>query len=275
MAPIGFWDKSSAYFFLIFVSSIFLIISTFRPAMLDGVRTILENAFLPAIQAASLPVQNASSFVRDVSGLSVLQEKNAVLELENAKLKQWYHKAQLLEAQNESLKSLLNIKVNNVQSFVTARVVSDSGNAFVKTKLVNSGVQEGVQKNQAVLSEEGMIGRIIEANDHAARVLLLNDINSRVPVLIEGENYQAVLAGNNSSELELLHLPKGTNLKESSRIVTSGHGGILPYGLPIGRVVESQNGVYKVRLFADLAKAHFVKILSKPDNAGLQSLKSK
>ena len=142
--------------------------------------------------------------------------------------------------------------------YVTARVISDGGNAFVKTLLVSSGGLEGIKKNQAVLAGEGMIGRIIEAGNKASRILLMTDINSRIPVIIEGTNQKAILTGNNGKYPALKHLPKDSGLVEGARIVTSGDGGVFPFGLPIGTVIIGKNGDKFIQPYADMDRITYV-----------------
>jgi rod shape-determining protein MreC len=114
-----------------------------------------------------------------------------------------------------------------------------------------------------------MLGRVIEVGEKAARVLLLTDINSRVPVLIEGSNQKAILSGNNGDYLSLKHLPADSSLSEGGRIVTSGDGGIFPAGLPIGRVALNDNGKFIVKPYADLSRVSYVRIIKVPIDKNL------
>jgi len=126
----------------------------------------------------------------------------------------------------------MNIKVAPDHNFITARVIADSGNAFVKSLLVEAGSLDRVQKNYAVIAGEGLIGRVIEVGKNVSRILLVSDMNSRIPVLIENTSQHAVLAGGNETSPTLEHLPASSGVDVGARIVTSGHGGVFPAGIP-------------------------------------------
>ncbi len=257
-------------------SSIFLLISGFlllvtfiSPNILSGARVNVSEVFAPALSFVSRPFQNMADAVSGISGKAALKAENAKLQSENQRLREWYQTALMLQAENQSLQKLLNLKVPSEQKYVTARVISDSSNSFVKTLLVNSGYDDGVRKNQAALSGDGMIGRIIESGNNASRILLLTDINSRIPVIVEGTNQKAVLAGMNNNPPELRHLPKDSGINIGTRIITSGDGGVFPYGLPIGTVSKSEGGNYLIKPFANMDRITFVRVVDASLNPNL------
>lgn len=232
-------------------------------------RMSVADAMTPMIGAVSKPVQDAATFVRNISGLSELQGENERLQNENARLREWYQTALLLEAENKSLRELLNVKLEPQSSYITARILSDVGSAFAKSLLVDAGLGSGVKKNQPVISGEGLVGRVIEVGNKAARVLLITDINSRVPVLIEGSNQHAILAGHNEAVPTLSYLPPDTEIKQGARVVTSGHGGLFPQGLPVGKIVMGEDGAYGVELFADFNRMVYVRMVERPYDSNL------
>ncbi len=236
---------------------------------MGGIRLGVNDVITPALSVMSKPFQNMATAIGGVSGKAAMRAENIKLKAENQRLREWYQTALMLQAENQSLQKLLNLKINNDYKYVTARVVSDSGNAFVKTFLIGVGQKDGILKNQAVLAGEGMIGRIIETGHNAARVLLLNDINSRIPVIIEGTNQKAVLTGNNSDYPVLKHLPKDSGIVQGMRLVTSGDGGVFPYGMPIGRVFIDENNSPYVKPYADTNRITFVRVVDVPTNPNL------
>jgi rod shape-determining protein MreC len=127
--------------------------------------------------------------------------------------------------------------------------------------LLNVGRKAGVASGQAVVTGEGLAGRIAEVGEHSARVLFVTDVNSRLPVLIERTRERAILAGDNSPQLRLTLLQSVAGVQRGDRIVTSGHGGSFPVGIPIGEVVETGEGSVRVRPFADFSRLEFVRVV--------------
>lgn len=247
-----------------------MVFSGVRPDAVGGLRSGAADIFAPVLTVVSKPVQDAAAFVRDVSGIAGLQAENQLLREENIRLREWYQAAQLLEAENKSLRDLLNVKLDPQNTYITTRVMGDGGNAFVKSLLLAGGNRDGIKKNQAVLSGEGLIGRIIEAGSRSSRVLLITDINSRVPVLVEDSRQHAILAGTNGDMPRLEHLPPDSDIAIGARIITSGHGGIFPSGLPVGRVEMDAGGVPYVKLYADMAKLIHVRAVNLPEDPNLR-----
>ena len=244
------------------IAILLFLFSALRPDNMQSIRAGVSDAFAPLLVTVNAPIRTVADYARAISGLAALQEENARLSQENAKLREWYQRALVLQSENASLQTLLNIKLPSQNSFVTARIIADSGNAYAHTVLVLAGAADGVMKGQAVLSGDGLLGRVIETGDSTARVLLLSDINARVPVMVEGSNIRAMAAGNGGALPLLAHLPPDLVPQEGQRVITSGHGGLFPFGLPVGAVVKTANGAWAIRPFADIDRAAHVRIVS-------------
>jgi len=257
------------------LAAVMLLISMISPTLWSGPRVAVTDTLTPLIGFVGAPFRFLSESVSDMSGLTQIRAENARLKAENKQLHEWYQTAMLLRAENQSLKDLLNVIPEPDQSYISTRVIADSGSSFIKTVLIEAGLQNSVEEGQAVLGGQGMIGRVIEVGERASRVLLLSDINSHVPVVIEGANQRAVLAGTNEDLLVLIHLPPDVMVEKGARIVTSGSGGMFPTGLPIGEVVEVRNGIPLVHMFSDPYAAGYVQIVEKPQDPNVrQSIKS-
>jgi rod shape-determining protein MreC len=263
--------RGASLFFLSFSFGLFAL-SSISPNNLQSVRTGAMDMFAPVLAAVNAPVQGAASYVRAVTGIAQLQAENTRLQAENTRLREWYQTAMQLQARNHSLETMLNVAADPQSRFVTARIVADSGNAYVRSMVVLAGTQNSVQKGNPVLAPEGVIGRVIESGEKASRVLLLTDMNSRVPVLVEGKNWRAILSGTNDGHPVLDHLPPGAmkDMEEGLRVVTSGHGGLFPFGLPVGELVKDGEGGWHVRPYADTERMVFVRIIDKAEDPFLQ-----
>lgn len=261
--------RSTSLVFLT-LSGVILCLSFFTPGTMSGMRMGVADTAAPILSAVSRPFHAAADFVGNVSGMTEMRAENVRLEAENKRLREWYQTALMLQSENQSLQELLNLKVEGLHQFVSTRVIADAGNAYVKSVLVGAGANDGVEKGQAVLSGEGMVGRVIETGKTAARVLLLSDFNSRVPVIVEGSRQKAILAGTNETYPVLRHLPPDVEIPDGARIVTSGDGGIFPPGLPIGKVVKGPGSAPQVQPFADMNRVVYVRILDMPQNPNLR-----
>lgn len=252
---------------LIGIALILFIFSAVSPQSFSVLRMSAADTAAPVIDVVTKPLRAMADTMRNVSGLSELQAENARLTQENVKLKEWYQTALLLEAENKSLKDLLNVKIEPSYKTITARIMADPGNAFVKSFIVNAGANDGVQKGQAVMSGEGLIGRVIEVGENSARVLLITDVNSRVPVIVEDTRQHAIMAGTNKDITTLNHLPADSDIKDGARVVTSGQGGVFPPGLAIGRIQKNEKGGVNLLPFSDFNRIFHVRIIDKGQDA--------
>lgn len=267
-SPFQFLGGGQASVIFMLAATLLITVSFVRPGLFGGLRSSVSDTLTPVLIVLSEPFRQASAMVSNVTGLSSMRSDNEQLRAENIRLREWYQTALMLEAENQSLQALLNVKPDPSHRFITARVIGDSGNAFVKSALAAAGQNDGVLKGQAVMSGEGLVGRVIESGNKSSRILLLTDFNSRVPVLIEGSRQKAILSGTNGAMPELKYLPEDTDIKQGTRIITSGNGGMFMPGLPIGTVVV-QDGVPFVKLFADISRLTHVRIVDYPEDPRL------
>ena len=260
IGPHSWGAKLSSLFFLVAALALFMF-SSISSGNMGTLRMYTTDFFAPVLSIFSAPVQDAVATVENVAGLSDIKAEMAALREENVKLRRWYQQAMILDAENKELQKLLNFKADHDMRYVTARVIADSGNAYLRSLLVKAGTDDGVFKGQAVIGGEGLIGRIVESGKNAARVLLLTDVNSRVPVVVGNMNARAILSGNNDGMPTLDHLPLGTELKVGMKIITSGHGGVLPYGLPVGKVALNKDGSMGVEIYESADRLTHVRVL--------------
>ncbi len=252
------------------VAALILLSSMISPALWQKPRIGITDTVAPLISAVGQPFRFVADMISGMTGITQLRAENDRLKAENGRLKEWYQTALLLKAENQSLKDLLNVIPEPEQSYISTRVIGDSGSSYVRSLLIQAGKEDGVVEGQAVMGSQGMIGRVIEVGNRASRILLLNDINSHIPVVIEGSNQKAILAGTNEDLLTLDHLPQDTLVEVGARVITSSHGGMFPQGLPIGKVVKTSSGELMVQPFTDPSNANYVQIIEKPDDPNVR-----
>lgn len=246
---------------LILLSLTLMILHRAGTLPVERLRAAVMDVTAPVLSAVSAPVAAFVDNISSVASFENLKAENARLKAENARLQKWYEAALELKAENESFRQLLNVKADPAMSFVTARVVSDAGGAFVKSVLLPVGARDHVQKNSAVLSGQGLVGRVIEVGEDASRVLLITDLNSDIPVIVQGTRIKGILAGKNENLMKLERLPPDSGMTVGTQVVTSGDGGQLPPGLPVGTIVSAgPQGVW-VKPLSDLARLEYVQVV--------------
>jgi rod shape-determining protein MreC len=253
---------SRAGFALLVTAGIVLLVmsKTEHPAAIK-LRTALSDALVPVVEVVARPVDAVAGIGQWLAELSALHSENVALKNQNLQLLQWQAIAKDMEAENASLKELLKVIPAAKKSFLTARVVSDMSGPYVHAALINAGSEAGIHKDRAVVDADGLVGRVVEVGKSSARVLLLGDINSRVPVLAEASREKAILAGQNDGLPSLSYVASNSRIAVGERIVTSGDGGIFPSGVPVGVVTSIQGGVISVQPFVDAARLEYVSIV--------------
>jgi rod shape-determining protein MreC len=244
------------------VASLALLVLSRGDAVIS--RFIINNASdltAPLLQGLSEPIGQVRSAVSNAGSYAFMVEEVARLRRENDRLRALQGKVEEMGDRVRRYEELLNSTKPAPINFVTARVIGDTGSPFVRTMLIGAGRNSGIAKDQPVVGSRGLVGRTISAGRSAARVLLLTDLNSRVPVRVQPDGYRAVLAGNNSDRPTLEFLPLGARLQAGDRIVTSGHGGLFPPGLPVGIIESAPDGGLQVALAAVAEYLDYVRVL--------------
>ena len=196
--------------------------------------------------------------------LSLAHKQNQFLKAENRRLRLVSERARSLEIENRLLAKLLNYTRPDEENLVTARVVAEEGDAFSHSLIAYTGKNSTAQKGQIVLTDKGVVGRLDKVGQLYSKILMITDINSRIPVMIENTRVRGILAGDNELNPKLVFTPISADIKEGDRIVTSGVAGVFPAGLPIGVVSHVSKREIRVLPFADLNKVEYVKIVSFP-----------
>lgn len=259
MKKIG--QKFTTFFFIV-ASITLLLMGRSQSALIEQTRAQIFNAFIPAIKVVDFPRGATSSLSDWIRNVAVVFSDNQFLREENANLKRQLTEATELEIDNLRLKNLLNIKDGTVTTITASRIVSDSNSPFFKSMLINSGTNDGVKKGHAVVNEEGVIGRTINVAANASRVLLLNDINSRIPVKFADSGVNVILAGDNSPLQLIEFMPEEEKANIGDLILTSGMGGVFPPDLPVGVVSEfTEFGGIRVNPSVNLNRLNYVSVI--------------
>ncbi len=203
-------------------------------------------------------VQGASNSVQDylLAGSQNRDLKQALIADQA-----WKDEVASLRFENARLRTLLGVKTDPAMPMVFAKTVLDARGPFANTRVANAGAAQGVIEGNPVLSEHGLVGRITGVSEQASRIMLLTDVESHTPVLIARDNGRAILTGDGGSNPRLDYIRTSDRLRAGDRILTSGDGGVLPRGLPVGAAVLGMDGQWRVALDADSTPIDDVRIL--------------
>jgi rod shape-determining protein MreC len=213
----------------------------FRTGILDGVAGTTSQVFGVLQSGARAFVQPFEAVVRNIGDLGGLRDENRRLRAENLRLRRQAETYTDVARENSRIQSLLQLEGSVGVRSVYARVIGASLSGLERSATINKGRSSGILPDRAVLSAEGLVGRVVWSGGRTAKVLLITDGESAVGVRI-GESGETGLArgtGGRNVEIELVSraaLDQGA-VKPGDVVVTSGYqGGIYPPGLPVGRV---------------------------------------
>ena len=260
-APLRAMAQRFAFLFLLVAAGGVLLVGKADPKIFDQARMAVTDAVAPVLDALSRPIATGAAIVEEANHLVDLRGKNADLRAENARLIQWHTAARNLAAENERLRELLRFVPDNPSQFISARVIADSGGAFVRSMLVNAGARDGVRAGLPVVVGEGLIGRVVDSGERVSRVLLIDDLNSRIPVVVGPNRERAVLAGDNSLHPKLIYLAANAQVAKGARIATSGQGGVFPPGIPVGAVSSIDSNGARAETFVSASALEYVRII--------------
>lgn len=246
---------------LVLLSATMIVLGKADQVVLESLRNSVLDAAAPTLDMLSRPATLLDTAVSRARGFVTVYQENARLAEENARLLGWQQAALNLASENAQLRELLRVVPEPANSYVTARIIANSGGAYVRSVTVNAGRGNGVARGQAAITGEGLVGRVSEVGNRAARILLITDLNSRVPVIVEGSRQRAVLAGDNSERPSLRYAAAGAAIRIGDRIVTSGQGGVFPPGLPVGVVAALDGDLARVEPYAELSRVDYLRLV--------------
>jgi rod shape-determining protein MreC len=247
------------------VVSVAVILSDRREILRNGAytaaRAMSDMASSPVAQAVSAPrrwIGDAVQYVGDYFGAV---SENRRLRQENVELRQWRSTAIALAETNGRYRALLGFRTNPPIPMAAAHIVLDAHGPFAETRLADVGKEKDVQVGNPVMNERGLVGRVIGVTQGASRILLLTDVASRTPVLVDRTDARAIMTGDASATPKLEYLRGADPIKDGDVILTSGDGGMIPRGLPVGTAIKGLDGTWRVRLDADETSIDFVRVL--------------
>ena len=259
--------KQRFYLFaLAILSVIFIYLETIEAKPLNYFRSFIKDTIYRGSLIVSTPPKIINNFTNYFISYIDLHDNYNLLKKENDKLKNNISESDYLELENSQLRKLIEEQIESSSNLVSARVMLDKQSPYLNSFIINIGGNKDVKNGMAVLDGKNFVGRIVDVNFFSSRVLLVSDLNSRIPVLTEPSAYHSILSGHGENEPTLEFLPESHSIQDGDKVYTSGKEGIFSPGIPIGET-KIENGVVNVSLFSDLSQITFVNIkLDKLDN---------
>ena len=244
--------------FLIIVATIVFFLDVYGFAFMNPIRSIINDG----IYRVSLVVSSPSRFVpkatESFTTLCNIKKENEQLRQALEVYRQKELSVEYLTNQNKNLRKILESEESFLkkENMILSKVLIDKSSPYLKSIIINRGSKSGVLRGMPVMDKDFLIGRVVETNYLSSRVLLLNDLNSRIPVTFGEDGIQAILKGSGESRPILEYLPEGYIVQEGIDVFTSGKDGIFSPGSPIGTTTEEGN----VKLFSESSQLSFVKV---------------
>ena len=221
-----------------------------------------SNDFLaPVIDFVSAPIRGVETMAEGIRTVASLRAENVRLQAENDLLQRWRRRAEILESENQQLRSVTGTVPDEIRSLITARAVTAPGGSFAHTILIAIGNESGIAAGDPVITSNGLVGIVYEVGRAYARVLMISDINARIPVMLASSSWPGLTIGRNGEYLELAFLPAEARPEVGELVLTSGHGGILPAGLAVGRVDRVDGDDIRVRPAVEFRNLGYVSVL--------------
>lgn len=242
------------------LACILILLGRVQPTLFDRARAYASDRAAPLLEAVQAPVRSVEQWTGSLADLFHVYQVNLKLKDENARLRKWQNLALSLDQRLKRYQLLLNAVPDPEIASVTAHVIGRASRPFANTMIVDAGRREQIKPGEAVVDDRGMIGRIYVAGQYTSWVILLTDLNSRIPVSIQPGNVQAMLTGDNSEAPLLVASAQGVHLRNGEQVVTSGDGALLPAGLAVGKVFWD-GADFRAGLFADAGRSDDVRVL--------------
>ena len=245
---------------LLFFSILLIVLSKFNFTAINYLKLGINEVVFRTSFIVSLPEKYISySFHAIEEHIDLYKDYNLKKE-ELKKLKSEKYNVNFLEAENKRLKKVLE-DISSSYEEIIAKVIIDKQSPFLRSIIINKGSKNEIKKGMAVLSDSYLVGKVVEVNFMTSRVLLLSDLNSKIPVTIEPGGIQSILSGNGVSDGVIQYTKGKMPINGEGVIYTSGTGGLLKSGIPIGKIKHSENK-NNVDFFVDFSQLRFVRILS-------------
>jgi len=247
---------------LIFFSIIFLILGSFNFKIINYVKIGITEIVYRSSFIVSVPENLLKDSYLTIQNHNKLYKENEKIksELENLKARDLLNEFIILE--NQRLKNIVDDYLVKSDTII-AKVLTDKSSPFLRSIIINKGSKHKINLGMIVMDGEYLVGKVVEVNYLSSRVLLLSDLNSKIPVIVEPNAVFSILSGTGKDYGTIQYSKKYEDIKNESVIYTSGAGNLFKAGIPIGRMnINNLSDDKKVEFFSDFSQLKFVKVVS-------------
>ena len=248
--------------FLIFFSIIFLTLGKLNFKAIDYVKISIREIVYRSSFLVSIPENYFKKTYQTVQSHFTIYNDYFEIKSEIKELKAQKTVDKFIVEENKRLKKIIDDYVAESDEIV-AKIIIDKNSPFLRSLIVNKGSKNNIKLGMAVLDGYYLVGKVVEVNYLTSRILLLSDLNSKIPIIIEPGAFQSILSGTGRNDGIVQYLKESYLIEENSTIYTSGAGGLFKAGIPIGKIeIKKSNKEKKVDFFSDFSQLRFVKIMS-------------
>ena len=252
-------QQKFSLFALIVFSIILIFIDTIETKPLNYLRSVIKDTIYRGSVIVSSPSRAFKITVNAAQDHINLYSEYSQLKEENVQLKDQVYDPNFLIFENKQLRKLLDEQVASSVNLISSRMILDKRSPYLNSFIINSGSNKKIKNGMEVLDGKNFIGRIVNVNFFSSRVLLVSDLNSKIPAVVEPAGYHAILSGTGKAKPILEFLPENHTVQSGNKVYTSGKEGIFSPGIPIGEVIMDAENIL-VSLFSDLTQITFVNI---------------
>jgi rod shape-determining protein MreC len=244
---------------LLILSVILIILSNFNFKLIQNIKLGINEVIYRSSYILSVPEKEIEKIISKVKLHIDLNDsyQKELIKIEN--LEEIKVLNNFLTAENKRLRELINENINSEEIF--AKVLIDRESPYLKSIVLNRGSKDNVRIGMAIMDRNYLVGQIIEVNYSNSRALLLSDLNSKIPVTIQPPFLQAVASGTGKDHGIIEYTKdelKENQIENEAIVYTSGLGGILKPGIPVGKITNNRD---QINFFSDFGQLSFVKIV--------------
>ena len=247
---------------LILLTLTILIFARYDFRFVKFAKTSLNEIAYRSTFIFSAPENFVKTTYTETKNILFVYNKNKILEEKVKELDSKILETNYIISENERLKKTID-DISYLSNEILAKVIVDKQSPFLKSIILNKGSKHGAKLGMAVLDEKYLVGKIVEVNFTTSRVLLLSDLNSKIPVDIMPNGTLSILSGTGLNHGIIQYVRDQELIENDHTVYTSGAGGLFKSGIPVGKIEKNlTDNELKVNFYSDYSQLRYVKLVS-------------